>query len=61
MAKNRGRPISEGGAKKNKILIKLNDEEEEQLDYISFKEEKSKSDVIRKALRIYYNLEKSKE
>ena len=61
MVKKRGRPSKGGRSRDNGFYIRFNEDETEQLNYISLKQEKTKSEIIRKALKIYYNLEKSKE
>lgn len=55
--KNRGRPKKEN-ARKIGYLLRINDEEKAMLDYLSGKLRQSKADVIRKGLKILYNLEK---
>lgn len=53
--KARGRPYKDGG-KKNQYRIRLSNEELNRLNYLSFETDKSKADVIRDALKMYYNL-----
>ena len=54
-ARGRGRPIKDG-AKNNQYRIRLSDEELDKLNYLSFETDKSKADVIRDALKMYYNV-----
>ena len=54
-ARGRDRPIKDG-AKNNQYRIRLSDEELDKLNYLSFETDKSKADVIRDALKMYYNL-----
>ena len=51
----RGRPIKDE-AKNKQYRIRLSDEELDKLNYLSFETNKSKADVIRDALKMYYNL-----
>lgn len=61
MTKNRkGRPKM-ADSRKNMCSIRLNDEESKYLDYIFDKTGTKKSDILRKSLKMYYNLEKAKD
>ena len=56
----RGRPKT-GNSRKNRYNLRLNDEESGYLDYIFDKTGTKKSDILRKGLKMYYNLEKYKD
>ena len=56
----KGRPIAKN-RKDNRYNLRLTDEEKRYLDYISDKTGTKKSDVLRKALKMCYNLEKYKD
>lgn len=51
----RGRPPKED-SKSEKFLLKLTPDERSDLDYLSSITEESKSEILRKAFRAYYNL-----
>ena len=51
----RGRPVKET-ARRRIINIRLTEEEYDMLDKISFKTGLNKSNIIRAAVRVYYNL-----
>ena len=51
----RGRP-AKNDSKSEKFLLKLTPEERSDLDYLSSITKESKSEILRKAFRTYYNL-----
>ena len=51
----RGRP-KKGVSKCNQYRLRLTDGELEMLNYLSLKTEKPKSEVLIKALKMYYNI-----
>lgn len=55
----KGRPKTEN-SRNNLYSLRLNDEEKAYLEYISNKTHDKKSDILRKSLKMYYNLEKCK-
>lgn len=55
----RGRP-RKPDSKNRRCSLRLTDDELAYLDYISSKTDSKKSDILRKALKMYYNLEKCK-
>lgn len=55
--KKRGRPMIEN-AKKERLGIRLSDEDINMLDYLCYQTGKSKSDIVRESLKIYRNLVK---
>lgn len=55
--KNRGRP-KKNNSRTLGYRLRMDDEEAAMLDYLSEKLRLSKADVIRKGLKILYNLEK---
>lgn len=55
----RGRP-KKPDSKNRRCSLRLTDDELAYLDYISSKTDSKKSDILRKALKMYYNLEKCK-
>lgn len=55
----KGRPKTEN-PRNNWYNLRLNDEETAYLEYISNKTYAKKSDILRKSLKMYYNLEKCK-
>ena len=57
--RGRGRP-REDAARRNAHTVRLDDAEEDMLRHIEIEEGDSKSDIIRKALKIYYNICQSK-
>lgn len=57
MGGKRGRPKKEE-SKKERIIIRIDDEEKDMLDYLSEMTGMSKSEVVRKGMRMVYNLEK---
>lgn len=57
MARRRGRPVY-GKAKDDQFRLRMDSEEREILEYLSEKDMVSKSEIIRKSLRMYYNLKK---
>ena len=59
MNKNRGRPRKEK-TKSVYIPIRLSKDETEDLDYLAYMSDMSRSEVMRKALKMMYNLEKYK-
>lgn len=56
---NRGRPKKENNRKK-KIDVRVNEDEFEMILYFSNETGENYSDVVRKALRTYYNLKKNR-
>lgn len=55
MENRRGRPKKEDG-KTEHFLLKMTREDRDNLDYMSFMTGESKSELLRKALKTYYNL-----
>lgn len=51
--RKRGRP-SKYGSRKSRFNMRLDDEETEMLEYLTYIDEKCKSEVLRKALKFYY-------
>lgn len=56
----KGRPKKKD-CRKNQYRLRMNDEEIGYLDYISGKTGYPKSQILRKSLKMYYNLEKTKD
>lgn len=54
-----GRP-KKNGAKMVRISIRLDDEAARELDYLRVKMDLSMTDILRKGLKILYNLEKNR-
>lgn len=54
-----GRP-KKNGAKRIRISIRLDDEAARELDYLRVKMDLSMTDILRKGLKILYNLEKNR-
>lgn len=54
-----GRP-KKNGAKRVLISIRLDDEAARELDYLRVKMDLSMTDILRKGLKILYNLEKNR-
>ena len=51
-----GRPVSLNGQRNHRLVVRLSTDEWEKLNFMSCIDNKSKSDIIREALRIAYNL-----
>ena len=49
----RGRP-SKNGSRKSRLNMRLDDEETKMLDYLTYIDDKCKSEILRKALKFYY-------
>ena len=57
MGGKRGRPKKEE-SKNKEYKLRIGAEEEEMLEFLTFKDDVPKSEVIRNALRMYYNFKK---
>ena len=56
---NRGRPKKE--VCNSKVFnMRLSDEDDSMLNYLFFETGKTKTEIVRKAIKMYYNLEKSR-
>lgn len=55
----RGRPRQDG-SRNNTHTVRFDDEEEAMLGHLEVESDKSKSDILRKALRTYYRIESKK-
>lgn len=51
--RKRGRP-NKYGSRKSKFDMRLDDEEIRMLDYLTYIDDKCKSEIMRKALKFYY-------
>lgn len=57
MAERRGRPVY-GKAKDDQYRLRMDSEERAMLEYLAEIDGISKSEVVRRSLRMYYNLKK---
>ena len=60
MTNKRGRP-KKGNSKTREFKLHLDENENERLQYIAYKADISKSEALRKALGILYDLEKTRD
>lgn len=51
--RKRGRP-NKNGRRKSRLNMRLDDEETEMLEYLTYIDDKCKSEILRKALKFYY-------
>ena len=58
--RKRGRPAKSGETRKNTHSVRFDDEEEAMLGHLEIESDDSKSDIMRKALRTYYQIKSSK-
>lgn len=54
-----GRP-KKNGAKRVRLSIRLDDDTARELDYLRAKTELSATDILRKSIKMLYNLEKNR-
>lgn len=57
MKRKRGRPVK-NETKSFRCEIRMTDEERSVLDYLTEKKDMTKTDIVNKALKMMYNLEK---
>lgn len=57
--RGRGRP-REDGALRNAHTLRLNDDDEAMLAHLEVESDDNKSDILRKALRMYYKIQSAK-
>ena len=55
--KKRGRPATDD-PKRYRCEIRMTEDERDMLDYLTYRKDMSKTDVINKAIKMLYNLEK---
>ena len=56
----RGRPHEEV-TKSNRFELRLGDDETQMLEYLCFKLDKSRADVMRDALKMYYDVQRYRD
>ena len=59
MCNKRGRPKKDV-SKTREFKLRLTDDEVKELEYVAYSSDISKSEVVRKALKMLYNLEKTR-
>lgn len=57
--RGRGRPKEEG-ARRNTHTLRLDDDDEAMLSHLEIESDDNKSDILRKALRMYYKIQSAK-
>ena len=57
--RGRGRPPMKGDARKNTHTVRFDAEEEAMLNHLEIESDDNKSDIMRKALRTYYQINSS--
>lgn len=58
--KKRGRPLKDG-SKKFRCEIRMTEEERDMLKYLAYKTDMSQTDLVNKAIKMLYNLEKYRD
>lgn len=58
--RGRGRPPMKGDGRKNTHTVRFDVEEEAMLNHLEIESDDNKSDILRKALRTYYQIKSSK-
>ena len=57
---SRGRPLKDGDAKRGQYRLRTSTDDDRMLDYLSENTGLNKSEIIRKAIKMFYTLEKNK-
>lgn len=60
MEKKRGRPATDD-PKRYRCEIRMTEDERDMLDYLAYRKDMSKTDVVNKAIKTLYNLEKYRD